>query len=137
GEAGCAHTGVEFFKGDDPSDSWTESGLGALVNLETKPGVVSTSYDPRGYTSEAAVAQQNNIYNENGVINLAKDDGNNIGNYAVFDSGNQGPTSNPESATHPEAWWAKTNGLGDLEALCDAAPLEIGNRVWLDENGNG
>ena len=26
----------------------------------------------------------------------------------------------------------KNNGLGDLEVFCDAAPLEIGDRVWFD-----
>jgi hypothetical protein len=31
----------------------------------------------------------------------------------------------------------KANALGDLEALCDSAPIEIGNRVWLDTNKNG
>ena len=31
----------------------------------------------------------------------------------------------------------KANGLGDVELLCDAAPVEVGNRVWLDLNGNG
>ncbi|MFD1045992.1 SdrD B-like domain-containing protein [Kibdelosporangium lantanae] len=28
-------------------------------------------------------------------------------------------------------------GLGDLEALCDLAPVQVGNRVWVDENTNG
>jgi hypothetical protein len=27
--------------------------------------------------------------------------------------------------------------IGDVEALCDVAPIEIGNRVWRDANGNG
>jgi len=31
----------------------------------------------------------------------------------------------------------KANGLGDIELLCDAAPVEIGNRVWNDLNANG
>ncbi|MBL8311018.1 MAG: carboxypeptidase regulatory-like domain-containing protein, partial [Burkholderiales bacterium] len=31
----------------------------------------------------------------------------------------------------------KQNALGDLDALCDASPIEIGNRVWIDANGNG
>jgi uncharacterized repeat protein (TIGR01451 family)/gliding motility-associated-like protein len=31
----------------------------------------------------------------------------------------------------------KANGLGDLEVLCGLAPIEIGNRVWNDANGNG
>jgi hypothetical protein len=33
--------------------------------------------------------------------------------------------------------FGKANGLGDLELLCDAAPIEIGNRIWLDRNRNG
>ena len=33
--------------------------------------------------------------------------------------------------------FGKTNGLGDLEAICAAAPLEIGNYVWFDANENG
>lgn len=31
----------------------------------------------------------------------------------------------------------KANGLGDMEALCGPAPLEIGNRVWEDLDRNG
>lgn len=31
----------------------------------------------------------------------------------------------------------KGNGLGDLELVCDSAPVEIGNRVWIDTNANG
>ncbi len=33
-----------------------------------------------------------------------------------------------------EGW---VNGLGDLEALCDMAPVQIGNRVWFDEDTDG
>jgi hypothetical protein len=33
--------------------------------------------------------------------------------------------------------FGKANGLGDLELLCDRAPIEIGNRVWFDGNNNG
>ena len=37
----------------------------------------------------------------------------------------------------PTVSWGKGNGLGDLVALCEPAPIEVGNRVWLDANGNG
>ncbi len=33
--------------------------------------------------------------------------------------------------------FAKANGIGELIALCDAAPIELGNRIWDDANGNG
>ena len=35
------------------------------------------------------------------------------------------------------ALFAKGTGLGDLELLCEPAPLEIGNYVWIDKNANG
>ncbi len=31
----------------------------------------------------------------------------------------------------------KSVGLGDLDILADPAPLQLGNRVWTDTNGNG
>jgi hypothetical protein len=40
-------------------------------------------------------------------------------------------------ADTPNVFGSKAQGLGDLELLCDAAPIEIGNRVWNDLNGDG
>jgi hypothetical protein len=34
-------------------------------------------------------------------------------------------------------FFGKASGLGDLTLLCDPAPLEVGNRVWKDLDGNG
>lgn len=31
----------------------------------------------------------------------------------------------------------KSNGLGDIEALCDPAPIQIGNVIWLDSDRDG
>ncbi|MCB0183876.1 MAG: hypothetical protein KDE31_06410, partial [Caldilineaceae bacterium] len=33
--------------------------------------------------------------------------------------------------------FGKASSLGDVEFLCDAQPLEIGNRVWRDGDGDG
>ncbi|MBX3010759.1 MAG: hypothetical protein KF832_04595 [Caldilineaceae bacterium] len=33
--------------------------------------------------------------------------------------------------------FGKANNHGDIEVLCNPAPIEIGNRVWDDLNGNG
>jgi len=33
--------------------------------------------------------------------------------------------------------FGKANGLGDLEVLCNNAPIEIGNRVWNDLDSDG
>ncbi len=45
-----------------------------------------------------------------------------------------------EVGEQPQEWYrglGKSGGLGDIEALSDAAPIEIGNRVWNDANANG
>ena len=33
--------------------------------------------------------------------------------------------------------FGKSNGMGGIEMLCDQAPIEIGNRVWRDVDGDG
>ncbi|HQW34287.1 MAG TPA: SdrD B-like domain-containing protein, partial [Thermoflexales bacterium] len=33
--------------------------------------------------------------------------------------------------------YGKSASVGDLELMCDPAPIEIGNRVWYDVNNNG
>jgi uncharacterized repeat protein (TIGR01451 family) len=35
------------------------------------------------------------------------------------------------------AFFGKASGIGDIEALCDPAPIEVGNRIWNDTNGDG
>jgi hypothetical protein len=41
------------------------------------------------------------------------------------------------TATAPRSTFGSANGVGAITALCDAPPVEIGNRVWVDANGNG
>ncbi|WP_198175039.1 SdrD B-like domain-containing protein [Spirosoma arboris] len=41
------------------------------------------------------------------------------------------------SGTDNGITYGKTNGLGVIKALCNPAPIAIGNRVWLDTNNNG
>ncbi|MBP2475567.1 phosphatidate phosphatase APP1 [Crossiella equi] len=56
---------------------------------------------------------------------------------------NNGQMQNPqhsnsyEISTLETEGFGKANGLGDLEALCDLAPVQIGNRVWFDGDGDG
>ncbi|MBP2322159.1 hypothetical protein JOF56_002544 [Kibdelosporangium banguiense] len=33
--------------------------------------------------------------------------------------------------------WGRANSLADLEALCDLAPVQVGNRVWFDADTDG
>lgn len=33
--------------------------------------------------------------------------------------------------------FGKANGIGNVVPLCEAAPIEVGNRIWFDANSNG
>ncbi len=37
----------------------------------------------------------------------------------------------------PPSTMGKANGMGDVEFLDEAMPIEIGNKIWKDKNGNG
>ncbi|GAB2552356.1 hypothetical protein GCM10027085_49660 [Spirosoma aerophilum] len=41
------------------------------------------------------------------------------------------------SSTAGDVTLGKANGLGGIAVACDEAPIEIGNRVWMDANDNG
>lgn len=34
-------------------------------------------------------------------------------------------------------FFGKASGLGDVEVICDPAPIQIGNRVWIDSDNDG
>lgn len=103
----------EFYFGDNlnngPNEAHDESGLGGLVQVPGFPEITMTVMDPIVIFA-AGVYQLNNA---SGARTRA---------YEIYPPGNN---------------FEKANGLGDLEALCDAAPIEIGNRVWNDTNRNG
>ncbi len=46
--------------------------------------------------------------------------------------------SNPANSSFSDpSSFGKSNGMGDVEILSDAMPIEIGNRIWNDVNANG
>ncbi|MFN8492179.1 MAG: SdrD B-like domain-containing protein [Caldilineaceae bacterium] len=112
--------GGEFFHDDDqnkvyPWDQHPEHTVGGLAQVPGFNDVVVDGYDPIAGVANA---------NLGGIDWLNNSTGSSSREYVIFD-------------TKVPGTFGKTNGLGDLEALCDPAPLEIGNRVWNDTNGNG
>ena len=109
--------GGEFYGGDwgpTDADQFAENMHGALAFLPGSNRVVGTALDP-------------NQFYDNGMIYLSNTDGSKLASYQVYAGSNLSSTND----------FNKGNGLGDLELLCDSAPIEIGNRVWRDTNGNG
>ena len=107
--------GGEFYYGEELTGVHDETILGSLAFAPNFTTVVATAVDPiRAVTA--------------GTIKLNNTDGSQTNAYELY-----APPPAPASANN----FRKANGLGDLELLCDAAPIEIGNRVWLDANSNG
>lgn len=101
--------GDEYYTGLN-FDPHYETAIGGLAQLPGSGEIVSTVYDPLAY-------------NSGGIKWLENSDGSLDRAFQLFSSN--------------DAFSGKANGLGDLELLCDPAPLEIGNYIWEDTDGDG
>ncbi|MCA0353764.1 MAG: hypothetical protein LCH85_17360 [Chloroflexi bacterium] len=106
--------GEYYFRDNYPEHA--EVSLGGLLQIPGKPDIVQTIYDPIFDSAQ---------YFDGGILWLNNSTGARTRAYRIYDSNAQPNTL------------AKAGGLGDLEALCDAAPIEIGNRIWNDTDSDG
>jgi uncharacterized repeat protein (TIGR01451 family) len=104
----------EFYWGDYINDWHDEIATGALAYHIMQNQMISTVYDPYDNTFTQGVHMYNPV------------DGTRT---KVYQTDAQDPT--------PIKGPGKANGLGDIELLVNPAPLEIGNRVWLDTDKDG
>jgi hypothetical protein len=112
--------GGEWFI-DFNGDNREEGALGGLTQVPGFNHVISTFYDPVAFNS--AGTRVNNFYTA-GVQRYSNANGTLVGAYDVYLDADAGT-------------FGKADGMGDSEVLCEAAPLQIGNRVWADSNANG
>jgi hypothetical protein len=112
--------GGEFYH-EENGEQKGEGLVGGLLQVPGFNHVMTTSFDAVAYESSGSPAPN---YNTNGVHRYNNTTGALNGAYDIYIGGQAGT-------------FAKANGVGDIEALCDLAPIEIGNRVWNDANGNG
>ncbi|MGD9562890.1 MAG: SdrD B-like domain-containing protein [Pyrinomonadaceae bacterium] len=117
----------EFFHQDDfctsPNNGnyHDEVSWGAMLYIPGRQHVVTTVLDPI-----SRVVATNATF-DGGFRYFNNTTGSTERAYRVY-NGNGGPNV-------PD--FGKANGLGGVTAMCGRAPIEIGNRVWLDLNGNG
>jgi hypothetical protein len=107
----------EFYHNDrvwysgGPYFAHNESSLGGLAFLYGSNELMVTSMDPLQVLT-------------NGVNRYNNTNGDSVSRYEVI--------------TYAEAGtFGKANSLGDVEIITSLPPIEIGNRVWNDTNGNG
>ncbi len=111
----------EDFRGDVPPADPSENVLGGLLQLPGRPDVLVSALDPVAFDSNGDVWIN---FNAAGLNRHRNVDGVQTGAYNVYRN-NRAPN------------FAKAAGLGDLQAFCNLTPLEIGNLVWLDADGDG
>ena len=109
--------GGEFYYQEYFPTYHDELSHGGLIHLPGTDRIVETGYDPIYNATEAF---DGGIFSFNSL-------GQRVNAYRVYSTDSEGTP----------VTFGKAGGLGDLEALCSAAPLEIGNRVWLDSDGDG
>ena len=115
-DGGGDNSTPEFFTGDElNSTKHTETSNGGIAHLPGSDRLFLTAMDPT-------------IYDTGGVRKLNLTDGTQIEALEVY----HGIIS-----TGAGGEYGKASGMGDLELLTDLAPVEIGNRVWLDTDGDG
>ncbi|MCB9450391.1 MAG: hypothetical protein H6672_03075 [Anaerolineaceae bacterium] len=131
-----ALVGGEYYFQDDNNydgvepERHDEITLGGLLVVPGRGDVAVTVFDPL-----PEIPGPDNRLFDGGVIWLNNDD---VGgaapgertralDYRIFDS----------QFGAVDGLFGKSNGLGDLEAVCGLQPLEIGNRVWEDLDQNG
>ena len=121
--------GGEFYWGDSWLAQHTDLSEGAIVQVPGSPDLASTFSDAEQYWAS-------------GIRWLSNADGTGITGGSDPNVSTRGfqvqKYLDPyDPSAVPTPGFGKANGLGDLEVLCSAAPIEIGDRVWLDTNANG
>jgi hypothetical protein len=122
GTAGCPFPTAnpfafqEYYWGDGGPNtstglSFNETSAGGIATLAGSSTVIMTAQDAYDYYA-------------GGIISLSNTSGGDRWRYNIYDGTTPGASG-------------KAAGLGDLELLCDPAPIEIGNRVWVDLDNDG
>jgi hypothetical protein len=146
---GTTRGGVEFYFGErynyikttpdaqsamNGPDFHRESATGALAILGGQGSVVATVYDVGDtFNNGTRVMNNGNLTPTNtGFMHRA-------GGYMPAPDS---PASNTQyhefRLIEGDISFGKGNGLGDIEIVCETAqPVEIGNRIWIDENADG
>jgi uncharacterized repeat protein (TIGR02059 family) len=136
--------GTEYYN----ADAWVfgtgtighgEISAGMLLTVPGFPDTIMTAYDPFSGDSNGVT----NFYT-GGIRYLRNSSGGATG-YPNNGSGVMVYSSDPPLDVGPAyddpgakvGGFMKVNGMSDIEALCDQAPVQIGNRVWIDENKDG
>ena len=110
--------GGEFFYQDSLGTIHAETSIGGTAQIPGSPDVLTTAMDPGDQTRAGGVSFFS-------TLTGAKDKA-----YELYHTTSD---NNPVNG----GTFGKANGMGELVILSDVAPIEVGNRVFFDANGDG
>lgn len=113
--------GGEFFYRDNwdaGTSGQGETGQGSIAKIPRTSTVIATAVDATDWYSGGLIAMDSTNGTRLGAAPLQ-------------------PSADVAGDPKMNQTFGKASGIGDLELLCDSAPVEVGNRVWADLNGNG
>ncbi|ADV45589.1 Cna B domain protein [Nitratifractor salsuginis DSM 16511] len=114
----------EFYVGDFYGSNHGEHG-----HPETASGALAQK--PGASNIIVGMIDATNWYQPGAIGNYDNTSGDKIGAQAVIDNRKM------SDGGERETYGSKAGGMGDVELLCDPAPIEVGDYVWMDINQNG
>jgi hypothetical protein len=119
-DSGEGPGGGEFYYRDEAVPFTDEIFMGGLAHIPGYTDVVINAFDPIPIFDFDNLFDGGPRWANNTTGGLKK-------SYRIYNGG----------LTMLNGPFGKANGLSDIAVLSDAAPIEIGNRIWQDNNGNG
>jgi acetyltransferase-like isoleucine patch superfamily enzyme len=108
------HTYREYYTGEWRTGFHEESFYGGIALSRSEPTIVSSGFDSTGSVWTQGISA--------------------VGRDGALPSGLPLGVQTDDNTSDQ---FGKGSGMADLEVLCDEAPIQIGNRVWSDDDGDG
>ena len=109
----------DYFNGYLGEDGHPETASGALAMAPGAPSIIVGMVDGTDWWQPGSIGLYDN------------DTGDKSGAQAVINK------DRVDDGGEREPYACKAGGMGDVELLCDPAPIEIGNYLWIDLNEDG
>ena len=118
-------TGTEWYS-DKSGDGGSENNIGGMCKLMGSGVMVTSVYDPMGSggNSNAVDGGGNGVYWSTQGVQWSNNATGLKSQIARVIDGNSASLD-------------KSNGMGDIEFVLPPQPIQVGNRIWLDANGDG
>lgn len=117
-----------------PNREFFDDNFNDSTHLEQSQGGIAI----QNGSSEVAVSMMDPVdwINEGGIRFMSQSTGS-VGGWPYGIVLSSDTIAQAEGLTGSDVSFSKSGSIGDLEVLCNNAPVQIGNRIWNDINANG